>query len=194
MDTRSQLRQIRQSVIGGDLDGPSPSPRMWVKDGVDHINLQLNGLTELGRKLSIAYNCHLDHPVLGPFLSMEALWQYINSEQRDDRLRVLSGNQLRVFSKQLTKVRVVNFRAMIIDSYYQRIVSDAKVKEMLVNSDLALDCYYTNSSGVRIRRVFFKWFLMGLEEIRSALKEDRQPNYSFFIDDASKGLYSDIVN
>lgn len=180
------------NIIKGGLDSPSPSPRIWVADGVDHINLQLSGATELGRKLSIPYNCNFDHPVLGPFVSMESLWQYINSSEQDDRLRVLSGSQLRSFSKELTKVRVDNFKAMIIDSYYHRVVNDERVLGLLMDSSLPIDCYYTNAGGRRIRRVFFKWFLYGLENIRYSLQTGVELDLYSLMDDPSVALYSNL--
>lgn len=177
-----------------DFRQPAPSPMKWIGDGEDHINIWEHGETELGCILSPNYDLGLNHSIFGRFANMEAFWHYIQSEERDDRIRSMNGQTLKKFSKMLTNTRVTNFRAIIMDSHYQRIKAYKVLVKSMKESTLPFDCYYINDkSGIRMRPVYFKWFLRGMEEIRNALKEDREPNFSFLLDRPGTDIYEFVV-
>jgi hypothetical protein len=93
----------------------------------------------------------------------------------------------------MPRVRVQNFKAIILDSIDQRIKQNEKLLKSFSESTLPFDYYKTNSSGIRIRPEHFKWFLTGLEELRKAIKENREPNLDPFIDDHSVDLYYHLL-
>jgi hypothetical protein len=190
---RTQMKTLKKHIRVrkvNPIKEPSPSASKWVKDGVDHINVLSSGETEVGRSLAHSSITPFKHSVFGDFKTMEGFWFYIHSEERDDRLRTMTGTTLKRFAKKLTKIHVTNFRAVIMDSNYQRIMQNQFLFDLVNSSDLPFDCYFVlESSGERQRPIFFKWYIMGLEEIRAAIKEDREPNFNFLMDKAKTGVY-----
>lgn len=190
---RAQLGGIRNSVRH---TGPKNSKAPWrnvnqlVKDGEDHINIWNKAETELGQFLAHDSDLKFRHSVLGHFSNMEALWFYVQSEERDDRTRNLHGQKLKKFAKDLTTIRVDNFRAIIMDSNYQRIKTYPALVQHVVASTAPFELYYVDrNTGMRMRPPYFHWFLEGMEEIRSALKENREPNFSSLLDIPGSDIY-----
>lgn len=172
------------------IKDPSPSPMEWIGDGVDHINILRDGNTSLGDFLAHGTRFPFTHNIFGKFSNMESFWYYLQSTERDDRIRVLSGKPLMVFKGKLTFHRVTNFRAIIMDSNWQKIKQYKDVAIVMRDSVLPFDCYRIDSvRGLRIRPVYFKWLVVGFEEIRKALKEDREPNFDFLLDEEGSGIY-----
>lgn len=189
---RDQLAAIKKRVNPAKEVGSPVSS--WVQDGLDHINVSNRGETELGRILTHTSKVPFKHKVFGRFCSMESFWFFINSAERDDRIRFMYGYTLKRFASKLTKVRVNNFRAIIMDSHYQRILQNPNMKSMIVMSELPFDCYFTiEGSGERQRPKYFKWFTAGLEEIRAALVEGREPDFTFLIDKEGTGIYEFVA-
>ena len=90
--------------------------------------------------------------------------------------------------------RVGNFRAIIMDSNYQRIKQYEPIVQAMIESVHPFDCYYVAAeSQLRTRPIFFKWLTMGFEEIRSALKQDREPNFNFLLDRQDTDIYQFAV-
>lgn len=194
---QGQLSQIRGKIKVARPDGikdPSPSPMAWVEDGQDHINIWEQAQTELGKFLAHNSQNPFKHTLFGKFNNMEAFWHYIQSEERDDRIRVMSGRTLKNFSKKLTMTRITNFRAIIMDSNWQRIKQHKSAVHSLKNSTLPFDCYYINSESlIRVRPTFFKWLIKGFEEIRTAVKENRDPNFAFLLDKRDSDIYTFVL-
>lgn len=191
---RGQLQSISSKIKTNPMRAPAASAMNWVGDGVDHINIWEKANTELGRFLAHGSNNDFNHSQLGRFNNMEALWHYVQSAERDDRIRNMRGRYLKNFSKQLTPMRVSNFKAIIMDSNYQRIQQYRPMVELMIATDLPFDCYYINNdSKLRIRPVFFKWLILGFEEIRHAIKENRAPNFTEFMDNPAIGIYDSVL-
>lgn len=192
---KKPLRQGKTQgyISTGRLDEPSPSAMNWKADGVDHINISRQASTDLGFALNNSSPLDFYHSVFGYFGSMETFWHYIQSKERDDRIRGMKGPVLQNFVSMLTWNTVVNFRAIIMDSNYQRIKEYDALQDELRNSTLPFDCYTVNAAGIRIRPTFFKWLTFGFEEIRKALKENREPDFSILLDVPKSGIYDFVV-
>lgn len=190
---QQKLRELRNQVPKARRDSirdPSPSPMLWKGDGEDHINIYDRSETELGAILVHNSKLTFVHNIFGRFYDMESFWHYIQSAERDDRTRTMTGQILKNFAKKLTMTRVKNFRAIIMDANYQRIKQYDPVVQAMKESTLPFDCYYVNEeTGLRTRPVFFKWLIMGFEEIRRALKEEREPDFGFLLDQPGTGIY-----
>jgi hypothetical protein len=172
----------------------SPPVSSWDEDGKDHINIYEYGNTDIGRALCSGSDLGFKHSVFGYFRSMKAFWCYIHSVERDDRVRKMSKSSLVTFSKSFKRAKVVNFRAIIMDSTWQRICKYPVIKEAICNSKLPFDCYYIlPKSGVRVRYSYTIWFNAGMEEIRKALLEKRDPDFSFLLDEPGTGIYQYAV-
>lgn len=190
---QQKLRELRNQVPKARRDGirdPSPSPMLWKGDGEDHINIYDRSTTELGAILVHNSKLSFTHSIFGRFYDMESFWNYIQSEERDDRTRTMTGQILKNFARKLTMTRVTNFRAIIMDANYQRIKQYDPVVQAMKESTLPFDCYYVNEqTSLRTRPVYFKWLVLGFEEIRRALKEEREPDFGFLLDRPGTGIY-----
>lgn len=190
---RKTTYRSRDTTSNNPLFKSSPSPMNWIEDGVDHINISDTATTTLGQALELRAKIPFKHSIFGNFDNIESFWFYIRSEERDDRLRCLSGVALSKFVKTLTLTNVRNFKAIILDSMYQRIYQSPVLFDEVVKSTLPFEYYHTNESGIRIRPNFFKWMITGLEEIRASLKEDRDPDFYHFMDDPHNDMYHYVV-
>ncbi len=179
----------------GDFKDPTGSVDKWVKDGIDHINIWERGNTELGKVLSPSVTIPFNHSLFGHFETMEGFWHYIHSAERDDRIRNMSGTSLKNFARKLSPTRVKHFKALIVDANYQKIKKYKQIVESLKDSTLPFDAYYTNTVGLRIRHNYSVWLCAGFEEIRKALKEDRDPDFSSFMDNEApqSEIYDGVI-
>lgn len=166
-----------------------PSAMSWKEDGEDHINISLDSETELGSLLYFQSELDFTHTVFGYFRTMESFWTYIRSKERDDRIRTMPSYALRFFARKLTTIRIANFRAIIMDSEWQRIRNYKPLLEEIKKCQLPFDAYYINDNGLRIRYNYFEWYLSGYEEIRKALNENRAPDFTFLLDIAGSDIY-----
>jgi hypothetical protein len=170
------------------------NPNDLKTDGEDHINISLFGKTELGNLLSNEVSLDVKHNIFGRFRSVTSFWYYIKSKERDDRCRTLIGKHIKEFSKELTLDEVKNFRAIILDTVYQKINQYPAIKEAVKDSTLRFECYFEDiNSGLRQRPKYFTWFLDGMEELRTAVKENREPMLSRFLDEANTGIYDFVI-
>jgi hypothetical protein len=148
----------------------------YTKDGIDHINIWFKARTELGRELSHFYYMPFKHPYYGPFNCMEGFWYYIKSVQRDDSLRTLSGYQAKEHGRTLTRRWVDNFKAIIIEANYHKIIQNEDLERKVIESTLPFDHYYLYGDGnIIIRPKGNEWLVEGFEEIRTMIKEGRAP-------------------
>lgn len=195
---RAQLGNLRGNIHTQQRGpknnrAPMPSANKWIEDGVDHINIWKDGKTELGQLLAHDSDLSFKHNIFGPFGTMEALWYYIRSTERDDRIRNLHGQKLKNFARQLTNVQVDNFRAIIMDSNWQRICAYPVLKDAIGASDLPFELYYVDRhTGLRVRPQYFPWLLEGMEEIRRAIKENREPDFAFLMDKPGNDIYESV--
>jgi hypothetical protein len=171
----------RRTRRNNPLATPMPSPMTLGADGVDHLNIWNRGNTALGQFLDQRTQAQFVHSVLGRFCSIEAFWKYVLSAERCDEIRSLSGRRLRNFERKLTRAEVYNFREIIMDANWQKIQQYPQWADQLKECDLKLECYYVykREDGVRIRPDCGPWLMLGFEEIRNALREDRSPVFDF---------------
>lgn len=172
---------------------PYPSADTWIEDGLDHINIYERSTVELGQALAHGNKLGFNHSIFGSFGNIEAFWHYIQSNERDDRIRQMKNETLKDFAKQLTRSKVTNFRAIIIDANYQRIKQYKEIVAEMIQSELPFDCYYYNQSDIRQRHQYSIWLIQGFEEIRKALKENREPDLSRFLDVENSEIYQFVV-
>lgn len=194
---KKQLSSLRKQITANkrtELRNPTPSPMNWRADGEDHINVWEHASSDLGKLLAHSSRHEFKHQYFGKFCSMESFWHYIQSAEKDDRIRIMRGPALRTFVKKLEMVKVTNFRAIIMDSNWQRIRQHKDWMQRIAESTLPFDCYYINSmTEQRVRPTFYKWLVMGFEEIRSAIKEEREPVFDFLLDHADSEIYKYVL-
>lgn len=178
------------------------------EDGEDHINFWDQGKTRLGRALCHTTGLPINHPIFGRFKTMTGFWNFILSPSKDDELRTLTGRPLHSLVNRLTTrhnskssgkdkgeyYHVRNFRAIILDTYYIRVMASPEIRQLLAECDLEFDSYYIQAdNGLRMRHRNFKWFIPMLNELRSAIQEERTPDYELFMSDPEIGIYHDVI-
>ena len=178
------------------------------EDGEDHINFWDQGKTRLGRALCHTTGLPINHPIFGRFKTMTGFWNFILSPSKDDELRTLTGRPLHSLVNRLTTrhnsknsgkdkseyYHVRNFRAIILDTYYIRVMASPEIRQLLAECDLEFDSYYIQTdNGLRMRHRNFKWFIPLLNELRSAIQEERTPDYELFMSDPEIGIYHDVI-
>ena len=153
-------------------------------DGVNHINIWEKASTDLGVALSHMSDLPFTHETYGKFRSIEGFWHYIRSVSRDDRTRMMAGYKAKKFGDGLQSQRVDDFKAIIMDANYQKIKQYPPLIDELRKSTLAFDFYYlyNNDVNIRIRPASAFWLIDGFEEVRKAIKENREPDFTFLKD------------
>lgn len=174
---------------------PRPSPMNWQGDGIDHINIWGQAQTDLGKLLAHGAKVSFKHRIFGRFSCLESFWHWVRSDEHDDRIRTMTGKSLQEFVTKLTRQNVVNFRAIIMDANYQKVKQYPEIQQAMVESTLPFDCYYVykRETTIPIRTNFASWVIDGFEEIRTALKEQREPNFAFLLDNRDENMYEQLL-
>lgn len=192
---REQLETVRPAV---KVTAPSLPPNVNAigEDGVEHINIFRQGKTEIGRMLDFDHVQTFEHPQLGSFRSMYSLWYFLKAKITDDRLRKMVASETRRHVHEHCgglRKEVPNFRGVVMHSAYLRIKANKKLTALMVNSSLPFDCYRTMPSGIRERLDMAYWVASAYEEIRTALKEKREPDFSPYLDKRGSDLYEGVL-
>lgn len=169
----------------------------WKGDGVDHININSNGVTNIGRFLSHDNNYGFVHPKLGRFASSRSFWLWLKSKERDDRLRTKVGAAAYNIFKNCSYRNVPNSRAIMLESDYQKLLQYPAAVDELISNDLPLDNYFFDrDSELKIPRrpSNYYWLVEGWEEIRRAIKEKREPDFTKWLDVKDSGIYDYVFS
>lgn len=73
------------------------------EDGKTHLNVYSKGRTEVGRFLTNLAHTPFEHPIWGPFQSVEGFWYWYFSPKRSDKLRELHGVEAKMVGRVLSK-------------------------------------------------------------------------------------------
>ncbi len=198
---RDQISSIRPSVAVAGMQIPI-NPSEWKADGEDHINITGNAQTELGRFLSIRNTMVFDNPVLGDFRSINNAWHFVRARNLHDQIRHISdAARLREFIiKNGGELQhIANFNALVMHVAYLRLLTSPRMMKAMMDSTLPFDTYrIIATSEIRQRFTYVNWFVAGYTEIRAALIERREPDFSKLMDykggGANKFIYVDVLN
>ncbi len=188
----SSLRELLMNAkIRGNSKALFPEdPNELGEDGVDHINVSNQAKTELGQSLAQDVFIPFVHPVYGKFNTITGFWYYISSSNRDERCRTTKSSKLRMIFKGQKLPPVKNFKAIILEAYWLKIIQHEAIKKELMESTLPIDCYFfKEGENNRTRPRNHRWLLQGLNEIRGALKKNTDFNYTRFLDVPGSDIY-----
>ena len=177
-----KLSNVRGQIQRAGFNLPLPDDTGI--DGINHINIWEKAATEFGIILDQYQDTPFEHSLYGYFKSVEGFLHYLRSPTRDDRNRSTSGFNAKKLGNKVQFVYVNDFRYMIMNATWQKIINyPAIVKEMKA-SVLPFDMYSfgSNNSNIRIRPKAAFWMIPGMEEIRKAIKENREPDLNFLLD------------
>lgn len=160
------------------------------KDGEDHINISQHGNTELGRALANETPIPVEHPLFGKFRSVTGFWYYIKSQERNEKCRKLVGRGLKELSKTMTLAHVKNFRAIMLDTIWNKIKQNPAIGTVMIETDLPYECYYEDKvNNSRKRLNYAGWFVCGLQDMRDALIQGIEPDFREYLDIRGSDIY-----
>lgn len=166
-------------------------------DGENHINISDCGVTPLGQLLAFSNNLRFTSQHLGPFMNINALWRYITIDDCPETIRNMHNFEVRRLAKEAKTHNVSNLPAIIMTAVYERIKQWPDICQAVVESDLPFDLYYypaveEGKEKVRQRLSISSWVIEGIEEIRDALKEEREPCFKSIMTKQNSPLYGDL--
>jgi hypothetical protein len=171
---------------------PFKSLALIGEDGVDHINIWENGLTDIGKALSPEVNMPFVHPVYGPFKSMIGFSYWVRSEFKDERMRNLYGKKAFIIGEKLNLVHVPNYRVLYMQALYALVTSYPGLVESLFTLEQPIDSYYLYGDlNTRIRTWNANWLIPGITEIIVAIKNQAAPDF-WFLEDIHQRLITSL--
>lgn len=151
-------------------------------DGVDHINIHNDAVTELGRLLDMNAKTPFTHPELGSFHCVGGLWHYIKTRPMVEEYRILHGAQLRYKVSQMKResmsnpeapqpVSVNGFKTIVADAMWHKVTQDEKLVNLMAQSTLPFEHYF-NQGALNLRQYPSEgfWIVAAYEKIREAIK------------------------
>ena len=184
--------------LGGILPRKAAPPKFFLRnlyligeDGVDHININFNGMTDLGHALHQNAKLAFIHDLFGRFLTVEGFYRWLASETGDDQFRTLNGIQCSHYAKKtINRGYIANLRFLVVDATWQKVCTYPDLRKALGESELPFDSYYYvhddvngKQSNTRMRYKNALWVCEGLEEMRDAIRAGTEPDFSFLMDD-----------
>lgn len=164
------------------------------RDGEDHVNIYTYGETDLGVMLSIDSEIPFVHEDFGSFNTIEGLRLWLHSVDNDNAFRTLDGVSARRYSKNIRQSRYVpNLAFHVLTATWNKIKQNVRLFDKIKKNDLNFDCYYyskpvgvrqadANRVLTRMRPSYAPWFVEGMNIISDAIKNDKEPDLSYFID------------
>jgi len=184
MDFRDLRKKFRAPA-------PFNHPNNFGKEGVDHINISIQSETRLGKIFDPAYLKVINYKYIGKFNSVMSLWYWIRSSDLDDSIRRLTGRNLKMYAEAngVFNKFVPNFKAIIAQATWNKIKTyPAILKEIReLDPEIKLISYHVvKASGLRIATSYAALIIDVVELIINAVKENKEPDFSVFIDDKDK--------
>lgn len=164
-------------------------------DGVDHINIGRGSKTVLGGWLSQYREDRFKHNVLGFFNSIDRVRVYLVMVEKNDMVRACSNGVLTRIVKDSQRQKVTNQLAILLDAYWQRLQQAPAMMLAIKASVAPFTSYDVNPEFplIRSQNSMVMPLLRGLEEIRTALIENRLPDFLRFYDDDQSTIEECII-
>lgn len=172
------------------------------EDGVDHINLSMQGATELGAALSFGFDLPFESEKFGAFPSVEAFYAWLVAETNQDDFRTARGHSIRYkLANYGITANVKNVAYLMAIATWEKITQNEKLLKAFYECDLEFESYYvrrTAVSSLRVRTDDACWFIPVMEMIHDHLIETEcdiknVPDFRFLIEDQAElnKLYSE---
>lgn len=174
----------------------------YLVEGVDHINIGENSVTDLGKMLSLDANIGFDHPIFGKFKTLRGYWYYISCGQnKEDRFRYLTGVQLfDLYKRTANQLRnknqsfyIKNFKAIILEGCYLKMIQNQQLHDLVFDNIIDIDCYSTLPSGLRKEYSYSRWWITGVRLIIRAIQTGKAPDYKLFMETDKEDMYMDVL-
>lgn len=165
-------------------------PNSYQREGVDHVNISPLSEFYIGKIFEPSYLRVINYPLIGKFRSVSNLWVWLKVKPLDDSLRRVGVREIqRILSDNNRRDSYApNFKLIIAHATYLKIKSDnvaiAEIKKIPKDTPI-LSYYVPKGSPIRICSSYADVIIPIANEIISAIREDREPNFVFL---AERGL------
>lgn len=160
-------------------------------DGVHHFNVHHHGKSDLGKALSMHSEYPLIHPKYGSFKTVFGLIAWLSNPNQPDSYRQASAKDVDAALKKTDKTHLPDFGYQVMWATWYKIKSHPKIENWLRESELRFEHYFiqkplhpvTGKRGdpLRVRNNSSVWMISGMEELRRAVKENREPELDFIL-------------
>jgi len=155
-------------------------------DGITHINTHSKSKTRLGRLLSPSANIGepIQHPLLGPFRTIDSLWCYLNTGGNRDQIRNMEPRTARRFFKLSEKKYSCSvFKEATIDATIIKLQTNSNYVNMMCNNELPFDHYYLyGAERVPIRPSHSLLYIGILNDVKEILLGNKPHEFVQFKD------------
>ncbi|QTH80288.1 hypothetical protein PA10_00088 [Pseudomonas phage pPa_SNUABM_DT01] len=148
---------------------PANAPFDPAEDGKTHINVYSRGATAFGRSLSNLADCNIEHPYFGHFRTLEGLWFWMKTGQKDDSFRIIKGLAARDLGKSMESSHYPLFSKMFKLGMLEKLERSPQLQRELVENELPLAHYYVYGKK-QIMQDRHQWQLDFWLLLRAALK------------------------
>lgn len=149
-------------------------------DGVHHINVMSNAVTQLGRMLSNFAHIPFEHPEFGHFASVEGFWYWLGAGRNsdNDEMRRLYGHRAKHVGRTLEVIPMNDeeFQEQIRIAIRAKIFSDPSLLRMFTLSTLPFRHYLVFAAKTPqgkphiVEQERHRWQMDYLERLRAELK------------------------
>lgn len=156
----------------------------------DHLNVSLSSSNKLGRFLDPGYGHYFDYPGLGPFRSPLNLVYWLRDPSKNDLLRGLKRRDLNkvIYGNRFPKLS--NHQAILLKAMEIRLRTRGDLIKMIkeLPDKFEILSYKVHPvTKIRITTGYASIVIPVVEELIKAVKEDRDVDYSRFINKKTNG-------
>lgn len=160
------------------------SPNAFGTDGINHINIHRGGKLHIGRFLDPSHSRKVNTEY-GQFASIMNLIIWLRHPTLDDEVRNMSKRSIHKLIKSRLLKPLTNHRLVLCYYTYKKVMGDPTILSTIkqLRDDTVLLSYNKpKNADVKITTGSADIVLPVMNEIVCAVKEDREPNWSMFID------------
>lgn len=161
------------------------SGRSFIQDGLDHINLWVNGATELGKLLSPDFAYFFELEPFGEFSSINALWTWLTTKDHPEILKKAPSYRLRAAVRARREngleIDFPNAEFICATAIARFINAHPQVADALVETkNVPILCYIVQENSFNIPHSFAGWWTEVISSIRSDLVDGVPVNVDRF--------------
>lgn len=146
-----------------------PDPKM---DGIDHIRIDLNAVSRLGRKLPLLADVKVSHPKYGIFRTGQGLWEYLKIGEDLEELKVATGFEAKKISAKHMAKWSKTFKDDIKIAMRSKIEDNLEIYIAFVESRLPFRYYHLLRNRKVVESKETLWLSEWLVELREQFKQE----------------------
>lgn len=144
-----------------------PDPKL---DGVDHIRIDLNASSRLGRLLPLLADVRVTHPKHGIFRTGQGLWEYLKVSDGLEELKAATGFEAKKASSKYATKWSKRFKEDVKAGMISKIEDNLEIYIAFVESTLPFRYYHMTRGRKIVEPKETLWISEWLNEYRAKLK------------------------